>query len=365
MNDFHVWFPEPAGSDETYAYRSEHTLDWLARSINARATDCRRFLNEHISKLPIENQAHFVHDLRAKWHSTFFELIVARLLQELGASIAIEMTNTDRRRPDFMARFPDLAITVEAKAPVFHATTGEQLKHQIPLLNFLESKIPKGWQVGIWELPKIGPADSRKEFERAVSEMLAINPPEEGDKSKILCTEIATGTIRLHLEPLNSTMKRLMWDAPIHTFNNSKDRICHAVKSKRSQVRNSKAPVILAIEASGISSSYEDFDMALFGHTYSRYGVQNILLEEGFKPDGEFTKPRNKPPTYAGVLAFLTVGFTRITAPVLYHHPRFAGQLPQAFSRLEQRWYNEELNEIQSQPGDIETLLDRLHFVRI
>jgi hypothetical protein len=139
-----TWLPEPSVPDDTYAHRGEHALDWLSRSTIARAKECRRFLNEHLSKLPAENQSSILHDLRHKWHSTFFELIVACLLQELGASLVIERGNRDGRRPDFTAQFPDGAIIVEAEAPVFNAATGEEIKNQIPLRNFIESEIPKG-----------------------------------------------------------------------------------------------------------------------------------------------------------------------------------------------------------------------------
>src|SRR5438067_162316 len=128
-----IWFPEPLFVDDTYGDRAEHTLDWLARSTVPRATACRHFLTEHISKLPVQNQSDLVHDLRPKWHSTFFELIVARILQELGASIVVEAMNPDGRRPDFNAQFPDAAVTVEAKAPIFNAGTGDELKNRIPL----------------------------------------------------------------------------------------------------------------------------------------------------------------------------------------------------------------------------------------
>ena len=81
-NTSSTWLPEPSAPDDTYAGRDEHALDWLARSTIARAKACRRFLNEHLSKLPAGTQRKMLHDLRYQWHSTFFELIVARLLQE-------------------------------------------------------------------------------------------------------------------------------------------------------------------------------------------------------------------------------------------------------------------------------------------
>jgi hypothetical protein len=213
-----TWLPEPSVSDDTYARRGEHALDWLSRSTIERAKEGRRFLNEHLSKLPVENQSWILHDLRHKWHSTFFELIVARLLQELGASLVFEMGNREGRRPDFTARDPDGAIIVEAKAPVFNAAAGEELKNRIPLLNFIESKTPSGWKVGVWQLPNIGPADSKREFNRTVENMLRVPPPSADDEDKELMEELPSGIIHLHLWPKNTASVQLTWEAPITVF---------------------------------------------------------------------------------------------------------------------------------------------------
>jgi hypothetical protein len=304
-----IWFPEPLLLDDTYQERAEHAVDWLARSTVPRAKACRRFLNEHIAKLPVLNQSNFVHDLREKWHSTFFELIVARILQELGASITIEDINPDGRRPDFRVQFPDAAVTVEAKAPIFDAATGDEPKNRIPLLNYIESKVPAGWRVCVYQLPSIGPADSRKKFERAVQQILDVPPPDENDTDRELMAELAAGIIHLHIFPANLNNERLGWEAPISLVDNSRERIRLAVKRKRRQVRNSQTPVVLAIQASGICTDFEDFDTALFGTGYDRYDEHRRFVETGFMPNGIFSNKSDKAPTFAGVLAFLTVGF--------------------------------------------------------
>jgi hypothetical protein len=85
-----------------------------------------------------------LHDLRYQWHSSFFELIVARLLQELGASLVFEGRNREGRRPGFTAQFSDLAVMVEATAPMFNAAAGKAQTTQIPLVDFIESKTPEG-----------------------------------------------------------------------------------------------------------------------------------------------------------------------------------------------------------------------------
>lgn len=364
-NPHSTWLPEPSVPDDTCAHRDEHTLDWLLRSTSVRAKECRRFLNEHLSKLPANYQSKVFHDLRPKWHTTFFELIVARLLQELGGSLVFESNNCDGKRPDFKTQFPDVTIIIEATAPIFNKATEEQLKSQVPLLAFIESKIPQGCGISVWQLPTIGPADSKKEFKRAVENMLRISPPSEDDEDIELIKKLPTGIIHLRLWPKNIKSKQHMSDAPIAFNDNSEVCIRRAVKHKREQVRSSKEPVFLAIQASGISSEFDDFDMALFGRGYARYDEQHRLKETGFTTDGIFNEQRDKKPTYAGVLAFLTVGFNACTVPVLYRHPRFSGILPEALLQLEQRMYNEESNEIQIQPSNAKDLVERLNFVNV
>ncbi len=79
------WLPEPSIVDDSSARRGEHTLDWLARSTLPRAKACRRFLNENLAAIPQEHQPRLFHDLRVRWKSAFFELMVLRTLQLLVA----------------------------------------------------------------------------------------------------------------------------------------------------------------------------------------------------------------------------------------------------------------------------------------
>jgi hypothetical protein len=250
-----IWLPDPHKPDESYADRGEHTLAWLARCTNQKAIECRRFLNENLSLLPKNIQDYIRSKAYPQWKSTFFELIVARVLQELGATIEIEQTNSEGRRPDFIARFADETIIVEAVSPVFNSDAGETLKNRNPLFKIIESNFPQGWRIGVWKLPKIGPNDSKKEFEGTVKRMLSISLPNEGTGAIELSDKISTGVIRLRLWPGETESRRLMWEPPITMFDNSEERIRYVVKRKRSQVRGSSKPVLLAIEASGISST--------------------------------------------------------------------------------------------------------------
>jgi hypothetical protein len=151
-----TWLPKPSVPDDTYARRGEHALDWLARSTVARAQACRRFMNEHLSKLPPGTQRKMLYDLRYRWHSTFFELIVARLLQEFGASLVVEGSNREGRRPDFRAQFSDATVIVEATAPLFHAAAGEAQQDQIRSWISLNPKCPRGGRSPSGSSPRLG-----------------------------------------------------------------------------------------------------------------------------------------------------------------------------------------------------------------
>ena len=196
-----------------------------------------------------------MNSLRERWSSAFFELVVARLLQEMGATIAIEVTSPSGKRPDFSASFADCAVVVEATTPVVNGEVGELAKRRIPLLDFIESHKPAGWSVGVSELPDIGYAESRLPFQRAVRGMLDVPPPRDCDEQREVVRELSSGTIRMMLVP-NRVVEAdvLLWESGMGYCDNTESRIVHAVRRKRGQVRDVTLPVLLAIEAGGLSS---------------------------------------------------------------------------------------------------------------
>lgn len=331
------FFDEPQFEDATYAIRGETDWDFLHRSTVARAVDCRRFLNEHISKLPNQNQSAQVHELKIRWQSAFFELMVARLMQELGAELSIEQENVDGRRPDFSAQFSDVSIVVEANSPVIDSKTQKIEKDRIPLLNYIESKIPDNWAIGVFELPSVGENDSKREFKGTVDQMIQALKDTDAREPIELLRITSQGVIRLSAWPSDTRQKRLLSEGFSTSMDTTHLRISAALTRKRRQVRNSAAPVLLALEASGISSDFDTFDRVLFGAGVAQVDVTRQLINTSFRFDGAFSRNWNSDtaPTYAGVIGFLGTGFHGFgfkgnAAPVLFRHPRFAGLLPTA-----------------------------------
>lgn len=119
VNEMDIWFPEPLEADNTFARHGEGAYSGLNRSTTERAAACRQFLNENMAKLPKDWQPKLYKDLRDKdWFDTFFEFIVARTLQILGATIKVEVPiEQTKKNPDFLAQFPDGTTIVEATVP--------------------------------------------------------------------------------------------------------------------------------------------------------------------------------------------------------------------------------------------------------
>jgi len=364
-NSLSIWLPEPAQVDSSYAHRREHTLDWLAKSSTPRARECRRFLNENLSRFPKETQEYFRHCLRIRWYETLFELIVARLLQEMGAEISFESRNQQRKCPDFMARFPDVSIVVEAVSPAFNREVEDESTSRIPLLDFIESKVPEGWRTAVWELPDIGPSDSKTGFKKEIERMLDIPSPTDSSTDLEWADELSTGVIRLHLFPSNSARDKILVEPALTAWGDSEKRIKYAIHRKRKQVRSSESPVLLAVQNTSISGSFEDYDIASFGRTFDRYDQLMRLVEVGFQPTGILNEKRDEAPTYAGVLAFVQTGFLGGRAPVLYQHPRFSGILPRAALELEVRTYDHQAACIRVKESENVDLMRGMRFVRV
>jgi hypothetical protein len=136
--------------------------------------------------------------LHERWHSAFFELIVGRTLQVLGATIEVEPGGASDTRVDFVARFPDSTVAVEAVSPVFGSQVGETAKRRNPLLDIVESESPPDMWVMVSSLPDLGPQDSKKRFRSTVRKLLA----EAGDVTSSpvdVAEELPESTLRLKL----------------------------------------------------------------------------------------------------------------------------------------------------------------------
>jgi hypothetical protein len=331
------WFPEPFEPDDSWGREGEGVFSWLLRSTLPRARAAREFLNNNLSALPGSFAEKLRRDLENRWQSAFFELIVARTLQVLGGAIKSEEVTPSGRRPDFMANFEDGSIVVEATAPLFEEEVQAEQRDHSPLKRILEGLVPLGWSVLIRELPRIGPADSKKEFKAAAQGLLKVPQEAEYNELDELIERraiLSNGILEVSLVRAREGYPAIVGGPGYGTYGDSISRIKRAVQRKRQQVRTAQGPVFLAINASGVTSSFEDYDRALFGEDCLVLGQP---LRNEFRATGVFSRQSDSPPTYAGVIGFTEVGFRCVRDPVLWLHPRFTGPLPSGLLALESR----------------------------
>lgn len=331
-----AWLREPTAKDDTWARTGEGLLDWLARSTLPTAGGARRFLNFNLSKLPSNWQESLCRALETRWQTAFFELIVARTLQAVGATVEVEVETESRTRPDFLAWFGNQAFVVEATSPEFLAEFQDNRGPVDPLKAIIEQATPAGWSVYVSELPDIGPSDSKREFKRVVRRLLALPPPGTDSETRDIEEEFCDGVIRLTLLAKGGGHAAIAGGPAFSYYSNAVFKIQRAVKRKRRQVRSSGHPKIIAIDGR-FGATFNDFDRALFG-------------DDGGDLHGEFIGKGDGEPVFAGVLAFPEVGFTCPDEPVLYMHPRFSGRLPSELAAFERRVVNS-LGQIERLPA--------------
>jgi len=355
-------FPEPETVDDTLARRGESIPHCLGRSTHPRAVELRRFLNRNVDRLPRDARASFCKLLKTRWDSALFELIVARTLQLLGASLSFERPNAEGRRPDFIAQFEELSVVVEAIAPEFDQQMTLQEEKHAQLLDIIESRVPEGWTVLLGALPDFGFSESKTDLKKALDAASNQPPPRNAQDCRPFRFDLPQGTLKFTLVP-GRFGSRAIGGGPVYVgWSDAKERIRHALDKKRSQVRAQSQPVLLAILASGISAGFDDFDDVLFGHHVTELGPDLQTRATRFDASGSFARGSG-PPTYSGVLAFTELTPFGCQGPVLYVHPRSTATLPKELGVLARR--SLDADGIKISPSTEPHLLDDLGWAKL
>lgn len=356
------YYPEPESEDETWGARGESSTSWLERSTLPRAVAARSFLNGNIAKLPAPARGKMVSNLQDRWPSAFFELIVGRTLQLLGASIEVEPESQTGPKVDFVAHFDDVVVNVEATVSSVTSDAGNLAKIHAPLLEIIERQVPDGWGVGVWSLPNIGLNESRRSFREAVAR--SMETVRNAPKNEVeLFEELPQGELQLRFRPDPPAGIKLLHEAPLAVWNKSEEQIRKSVERKKRQVRAFDGARLVAIHANGLLGKWEDFEFALFGRSVMVLDERRRNSETRFDPDGVFATNRQEAPVVDGVLAYLDVGFRDFPEPVLFRHPRSERALPEPLLQLEQRILSPERDGILTLPSKRSGFLAPLGFV--
>ncbi len=239
------------------------------------------------------------------------------------------------------------------------------------MLDIVESLTPAGWRVMVVEVPDLGHSDSKRAFRKTVEGLLNTEPPGSWSETKDLVAELPEGEVHLRLlpqrDPGTPEGPRVVTEPPLSAFDNTEQRVRKALKKaqKRRQGRKAGHPAILAVHATGISSELEDFNLALFGREVGFYDTPaRRITKTEFRADGVFTRGSGDP-TWAAVLAFVNVYMGGGADPVLYLHPRFRGELPEALMSIERRSYDPEAGEVRVESSRSRGFLSKLNFVTV
>jgi hypothetical protein len=334
-------FPEPEIDDLTIRH-GEEIKTFLARSTIDRAIELRRFINANLHVLPDDLAQPLCRALHGEhFRPSLFELVVARTLQVLGArALSYEVATATGRRPDLHVTFTDGRIVVDATVPEFDAEIVKAHEANQRLIDIIEALIPTTWTFFVERLPSIGPNDSQREFKSALLSIFATLPA-SSEGFAPLSYEVAAGhpqgEIRLLLGARPAHWQRAYGGGPASAaWGDTDARVEKALRRKRSQLRGSDVPALIAI-AGGMGEAIEDIDIALFGRTWERHGESQKPVEFGFDPSGIWGKLRGGETVLAGVLVFCHWQWTLGDDPVLYVNPRFGGSLPRALKVLHRR----------------------------
>lgn len=337
MQPSEEYFPEPCLRDDTWGTFGEQPVAWLTRSTLSRAASIRQALNDNLAHFPDEHARSLAKKLRAAWQSHYFELIVGRYLQEMGAATEPEPRGSNGTRIDYRAAFPDGVVSVEAISKVYDREAVEELKHKQAVVSVVERLVPDGWGLVVHDVPSFADA-STDEVSTSLGAWFASLPPNAALHEHVgFSRRFPSGDLAFDAVAVKKGLGRILVGAGVSFMGNSQERIRAAVRDprKRAQARGAVAPALLAIDGGTLASDLEDFDVALLGGGVQHMGVDRAVVGFSFDASGEL--PRDVTSPWAGVLAFLDVGVFRAHEPVLYVSPHFRGHLPDAFLRLERR----------------------------
>jgi hypothetical protein len=358
-----VYFSEPDPPDLTRPRWGENLLDWYVRSSRSEGREVRKFLNRTLTHFPSKVARGYIGKLRSDWRSFYFELIVGRYLQVLGADIEPNAPGSNGTDIDFRATFPDgVVVSVECVSKKYNQEAQAEIDRNADMAVMLNEVGPHTWAISFRKLPK---AMTEAEFQPYVdkaAEFYATLPTAVDDGNHIAYEWTGEhGLMRLNAMPFPGGTRANHMGAVVAWRDNSIMRLKDALidSHKRRQANGAYPPVFLAIDCPFNGPKAGDFDVALFGSYTDHRGFNpRESVGESFRPDGMLVTDKGIP--FAGVIAFLGMRLTEAADPVLYLNPYQRWKLPPAFAAHETRVWT---SRIDITPATREPVIHTLGFM--
>jgi len=334
------YFPEPTTPDESWQEWDETAFQWLTRSTQPRARAIREFLNVNLGYFSTKDAKSLAQRLNQDWQSFFFEIVVGRYLQVLGAEVEYEPDGSNGTHVDYRATFPDgIVVSVECVSKRFNQEAQQTIERNGKLARMLADVGPTGWIIEFKRFPEANSADEFRPYVEHAKQFYSTLPEATADGRHVeFVWQGVSGQMELEAIPFSKgTMANHL--GPAVTFmDNSIERLKYALKDrqKRKQARGAVPPVFLAIDCPFNGPDAEDFDQALFGQTVDHRDFDSATsLGITFNPNGLLVTDKRIP--FAGVLAFLRLSMVGAADPVVYLNPYQRWKLPAALTSHETR----------------------------
>jgi hypothetical protein len=335
-----VYFPEPTSPDESWPGWDETAVEWLMRSTAPRARAVRAFLNKSLQCFTPARARSLAKKLNEDWRSFFFEIVVGRYLQVLGAEVEPEPLGTNGTRVDYRVTFPDgIVVSIECVSKRFNQEAQRTMDRHSNMSLMLDDAGPTNWIIEFKQLPEANsPDEFRAYVEQARQFYSGLPEPITDGRHLEFAWEGASGHLELEAIPHPNGTKPGHLGPAVTFFDDSILRLKSALndEQKRKQALGAHAPVFLAIDCPFNGPNTEDFDQALFGQTVDYREIDSGKgVGTSFDPNGLLVKDRGIP--FAGVLAFLNLSVVGGSDPVLYLNPYQRWKLPAALARHQTR----------------------------
>jgi hypothetical protein len=358
-----VYFPEPDPPDRTRPKWGENLLDWYARSSGPEGREVRKFLNRTLAHFPEKVARSYIGKLRSDWRSHFFELVVGRYLQVLGADFVPNAPGNNGTDIDFRATFSDgVVVSIECVSKKYNQEAQQEMDRNADMAVMLDAVGPHTWAIAFRKLPKAMSAAEFQPYVDKSAEFYATLPTavDGGDHIPYEWTG-EHGLMRLKAMPFPRGTRANHMGATVGWVDNSILRLKDALidSHKRRQASGAFPPVFLAIDCPFNGPDAEDFDVALFGGYMDHRGFDmHESVGESFRPDGMLVTDKGIP--FAGVIAFLGMRLTEAADPVLYLNPYQRWKLPAALAAHETRVWT---SRIDITPATREPVINTLGFM--
>ena len=359
-----IYFPEPTSPDESLLGWDETAVDWLRRSTTPQANAVREFLNRSLAHFPPKHAKSLAKRLNQDWQSHWFEIVVGRYLQVLGADVEPEPVGSNGTRVDFRAIFPSgPVISVECVSKRFNQSAQQVIERQLKMASLLDAVGPTNWAIHLEQLPDAHSPDDFKPYsEQAEAFYRTLPEPSEGGPRFTFEWTGLHGPMELEAIPFPKGTMPNRFGPGIAYADDSILRLKDALidTQKRRQARGADQPVFLAMDCPVGGPDAEDLDQALFGQTVDHRGLGGrVSVSTSFNANGLLVTDTGIP--FAGVWAFLRLSLFGAAGPVLYLNPYQRWTLPDALAGHERRVWT---SRIDKTPPTRESVINLIGFVR-